>query len=142
MSASVLQPIINLLTQSVVDVSSSVADLSSSVADLSSYTYQTNNTFASVSSNITQLQLGASTPKSISFDTIEINSGFSFDLATFPTRIPIPTTGVYKFSWSIQFDKAGGVSVWWIFGFALMEMMLPVQEDKSLWLGQMEKHYQ
>lgn len=94
MSASCLQPILDILEQNIID--------------LSDYTRTTNYTFASLTSTTTQLQPSASTPTTISFDTIEISSNFVFDLSNYPTRVPITTTGIYKFSYSIQLDKAGG----------------------------------
>jgi hypothetical protein len=68
---------------------------------------------ASFSSDASQYQIsGADTsnaPTTISFNTVEYATpGISCDMVSFPTRIRVFETGIYKFVWSIQLDKTEG----------------------------------
>jgi len=58
---------------------------------------------------------GLNVPTPITYDTTEIASGISFDPLS-PSHITVAQTGIYKLSYSIQFDKSGGgtsqVDIW------------------------------
>jgi hypothetical protein len=75
-----------------------------------------NVAYGSFGSNQTQVVLGANTDTPITHNETYIASQTAIDPAN-PSRIVVSVSGVYKFSFSIQLDKAGaGVSLcdFWI----------------------------
>lgn len=66
--------------------------------------YSTPATFGSFSSDLIQTVLGVNVPTIASYNIININAGVSVVLGT---RITLSTKGVYRFMYSIQYDKTG-----------------------------------
>ena len=71
--------------------------------------------YGSISLNTSITVGGLNVPTPITYDTTEIASGISFDPLS-PSHITVAQTGIYKLSYSIQFDKSGGgssqVDIW------------------------------
>ena len=65
-----------------------------------------NLAYGSFGSNLTQT-LGANPSLAISYNQTYIANGVSYDVAN-PTRVVVQANGIYRFTYSIQFDKVGG----------------------------------